>query len=276
MNEINTSSFSVAMCVYGKDHPAWFREAVDSLLAQTAIPSEIVLVVDGEVPPSLENEIVWCEQNPIFHVVRLPKNVGHGNARRIGLETCQYELVALMDADDIALPDRFEKQLKVFAQYPHLSIVGGNIDEFIKSPQMCVGRRIVPEQHEEIVRYMKKRCPFNQMTVMFRRSHVQQAGGYLDWYNNEDYYLWIRMYLNDMRFANISDTLVYARVGKEMYQRRGGWKYFCSEAKLQCYMLHNRVIGLYTFAINVAKRFILQVAMPNTLRGWVFQKFART
>ena len=142
--------------------------------------------------------------------------------------------------------------------------------------QTVVGRRVVPQEHTAICEYLKTRCPFNQMTVMFRRDDVEEAGGYLDWYCDEDYYLWVRMFLKNKRFANLPDILVRVRVGADMYKRRGGWKYFKSEAKLQRFMRKQRVIGFPTYAVNVTKRFLLQVMMPNAVRGWVFRKFART
>ena len=167
----------------------------------------------------------------VFRVIRLKENSGHGVARRNGLENCSFNLIALMDADDLSAPDRFEKQKRAFENNPDLSIVGGNIKEFIDSPDNCLGRRIIPETDAEIKEYLKKRCPMNQMTVMFRKDSVQRAGGYLDWYCDEDYYLWIRMALMGCTFSNIQDDLVNVRVGKEMYQRRGGVKYFKSEEK---------------------------------------------
>ena len=266
--------FSVSLCVYGRDNPQWFETAVESILNQTAPPSEVVLVVDGPVPEDLNQVIEKYEQHPLFQVCRLPVNQGHGNARRKGLSLCSHELVALMDADDISLPNRFEKQLQAF-QRTSADIVGGMITEFIDIPNNIVARRMVPTEHEDICRYMKKRCPMNQVTVMFRKASVEKAGGYLDWHNDEDYYLWLRMYLADMRFANVPDVLVNVRVGKDMYQRRGGKKYFLSEAKLQKYMLDHKIIGPGTYLMNVGKRFIVQILLPNKLRGWVFKKFAR-
>ena len=127
----------------------------------------------------------------------------------------------------------------------------------------------------DIKEYMKKRCPMNQMTVMFKKSSVEKVGGYLDWYCDEDYYLWIRMAIANMTFANMADTLVYVRVGEQMYQRRGGRKYFKSEAKLQKYMREHGIIGFGTYTVNVTKRFIVQILLPNKIRGWVFKKFAR-
>lgn len=110
---------------------------------------------------------------------------------------------------------------------------------------------------------------------MYKKSAVQAAGGYLDWFWNEDYYLWIRMQLNNAVFANTGTVLVNVRVGEEMYQRRGGKKYFKSEYGLQKLMLDNKMISFPTFVINVSKRIIIQRLLPNKIRGWVFRKFAR-
>lgn len=273
--------FSVSMCVYGGDNPEYFDTAIESIVNQTVPPSEIVLTVDGPIPAAIAS-VIEKYRNQLsgsqiqFQVVYLEKNLGHGEARRICFEHCSCDLIALMDADDLSVSDRFEKQLAVFEKKPDLSIVGGNIQEFIGTPDNCVGKRIVPETDAEIKAYMKKRCPMNQMTVMFRKEAVQKAGGYLDWYCDEDYYLWIRMALSGCQFANVPENLVNVRVGEEMYQRRGGWKYFCSEAKLQGFMLQKGMIGLPRYTINVAQRLVLQVLMPNKLRGFIFQKFARS
>jgi hypothetical protein len=104
---------------------------------------------------------------------------------------------------------------------------------------------------------------------------VLQVGNYLDWYCNEDYYLWIRMVEAGLKFANLPETLVNVRVGKEMYARRGGWKYFKSEANLQGYMFKHGIISFPRYCFNVAVRFGVQVAMPNQLRGLIFQKLFR-
>ena len=269
------TKFSVSMCVYGRDNPEWFNTAVNSILNQTKKPDEVVLVVDGPVPEALDIIIRRFEGNPIFKVIRLPENKGHGEARRVGLNNCTYEFVALMDADDISAEDRFEKQLAVFEKNPELSIVGGNISEFVGEPENIVGARVVKQTDSDIKDDMKKRCPMNQVSVMFRKSHVDKVGGYIDWFCEEDTYLWLRLFLDGAKFANLPDYLVNVRVGKEMYQRRGGKKYFMSEAKLQKYMLDNKIISFPTFMVNVGERLVVQILLPNKLRSWVFKKFAR-
>ena len=82
------TKFSVSMCVYGGDNAEWFRAAVDSVLNQTKAPDEIVLVVDGPVPETLNHLIAEYEQNDIFNVVRLKMNQSHGIARKTGLDHC--------------------------------------------------------------------------------------------------------------------------------------------------------------------------------------------
>ena len=272
---MNMNKFSVAMCVYGKDNPEHFIQAVDSVWTkQTVKPDEMVLVVDGPVPDELKNIICEYERDSNFRVIWFAENQGHGHARRAGLAACKNEIVALMDADDISLPHRFESQLPYFEDSA-VDIVGGDIAEFIEEESNIVAFRQVPMADKDIKICMKDRCPFNQMSVMFRKSAYEEAGGYIDWYCEEDYYLWLRMMQEGAIFANTGTVLVNVRVGDDMYRRRGGLRYFSSEAKLQKYMLDQGIISVGTYIKNVGKRLIVQVLMPNRLRGWVFKKFAR-
>ncbi|MCR5798006.1 MAG: glycosyltransferase [Eubacterium sp.] len=212
----------------------------------------------------------------MLKVIRFPENRGLGEALKVAIENCTFELIARMDSDDISVPRRFESQLKIFTRDDDIDICGGQIDEFIDSPSNVVGRRLVPETDEELKAYMKKRCPFNHMTVMYKKSAVIDAGNYQDWFWNEDYYLWIRMALKNQKFANLPDALVNVRVGKDMYARRGGGKYFKSEIGIQKLMLEKGLIDRPTYISNCAKRFIVQKILPNSVRGWVFKTFARS
>lgn len=269
--------FSVAISVYKSDDPKFFDRALFSITeTQTVKPDEIVLVVDGPVCEELNRVIEKYERlYSIFHIIRLEKNGGLGNALKIAVESSKYDLIARMDSDDVSLPTRFEQQLRYFEEHPEVDIVGGDITEFIGDESNIVGKRVVPKSNEEIQEYMRRRCAFNHVSVMYKRNAVQGAGGYQDWFCNEDYYLWIRMWLNHAVFANTGSILVNVRVGKEMYQRRGGWKYFKSEAKLQSFMLKKGVIRVPRYLVNVSERLILQALMPNKVRGWVFRTFAR-
>lgn len=264
------------MSVYKNDDPTDFTEAVFSVFKQSCPPDEIVLVIDGPIPQPLMEAIKKLQKViPILKVIPLAQNMGHAVARQTGLEAAKNDLCAVMDADDLSVPNRFEKQLKVFEEHPEVSVVGGIINEFIQTTENVVGTRMVPENDADIKEYLRSRCPMNLVTVMLKKSDVMKVGGYQDWYCEEDYYLWIRLTLAGYKFYNIQDNLVNVRVGEEMYQRRGGKKYFDSEVRLQKYMLNHNLISFPNYLYNVLVRFIVQVALPNKLRGWVFQTYAR-
>ena len=284
-NKITKTKFSVAMCLYAGDDAKHFDVAISSVVNQSVKPTEVVLTIDGPITEELEKVIssyrIKLKNNKIdFKQVRLLNNVGHGEARRVCLDSCSFNLIALMDADDISEPTRFERQLSYFSVNPEVAVVGGFITEFLSGLSSSdtsnkVGRRVVPLDDRGIKEYMKKRCPMNQVTVMFKRNEVAEVGGYMDWYCEEDYYLWIRLALSGKIFGNIPENLVNVRVGRDMYHRRGGWKYFKSEAGIQKLLYKNKIIGVSRYFLNVIERFAIQVVLPNNIRGWIFQKFAR-
>lgn len=272
----NYPKFSVATSVYKNDNPSFFVRAMRSLLEQSIVPDEIVLVVDGPVTGELEKNIRELEKEEVFHIIWLSTNEGLGNALKVAIDNCRNELIARMDSDDISLPNRFEQQLKLFEKDTAIDVVGGDITEFIDFENNIVAKRKVPINDIDIKEYMKTRCAMNHVAVMYKKISVQEAGGYLDWFNNEDYYLWIRMMEHGFKFANTGTVLVNVRVGADMYQRRGGIRYFKSEKGLQIYMLKNGLISRNMFFLNIIKRFIVQCLLPNKLRGLVFRKFARS
>ncbi len=280
------NGFSVLMLVYAGDRAEQFDMALRSIVGQTLPPAEIVLVVDGPVSEETEEVIRKYNEELVtagtdFRVIRSEINLGCGGAKRLGFGECRYPLIAMMDADDFSEPDRFEKQMRYFETHPDISAAGGYITEFVSAEDPAdlsrkAGIRTVPETDAEIREYMKKRCPMNHVSVMLKKDEIAACGGYMDgYYQNEDYFLWIRLALADGKFGNIPENLVNVRVGEEMYQRRGGCKYFKSEAGLQKLMLQSKMITFPRYCVNVAERFVLQVLMPNRLRGFVFQKLAR-
>ena len=270
--------FSVCTSVYKNDNPDYVRVALDSMLVKQSVkPDEIVLVQDGPVPEELAVVLSDYEAKypNVMHVIRLEKNGGLGNALKLGVENAKYETIARMDSDDICLSDRFEKQLVFLEAHPECDIVGGQMTEFIGDPDNVVGRRDVPLTNDAIYKYMKSRCALNHVTVMFRKESVLKVGNYQDWFWNEDYYLWVRMMMAKCHFANIPDVVVNVRSGEDQYARRGGKKYFDSEIGIKKLMLENGMISKTDYCVNYVERLIIQLLLPNKVRGWVFRQFAR-
>lgn len=268
--------YTVCMSVYKNDNATHFITALRSVVRQTITPHEIILVIDGPISETLEQTIATFSQEfEALRIVRFTENRGHAAARQAGIDNAQNDWIAIMDSDDIAVPNRMEKQLQYLQSHPNADVIGGQIEEFIDSTDHIVGKRIVPLNNADILCYMKSRCPMNLVTIMARKSAILAVGGFQDWYCEEDYYLWIRLALADYTFANLDETLVHVRVGKEMYQRRGGWKYFKSERGIQRYMLQHKMISVPRYCYNVFGRFVVQVMMTNRVRGFIFQKLFR-
>ncbi len=268
--------YSVLMSVYYKERPAYLQSSMDSVLAQTAPTDDFVLVCDGPLGDALDSVIdrMRGKFGDALQVIRLPENQGLGNALNHGLAYCKHNLVARMDSDDIARPDRCERQLAVFARMPEVSIVSGIVEEFSTSPDAVTARRVPPENQADIVAFSKGRNPFNHPCVMYRKDAVEAAGGYRELFLLEDYFLWVRMLMQGCQGYNIQQPLLWMRAGSDMYKRRGGWKYAKAQAALFYFMWRHHWISLPQFAASVAIRCGSSLA-PNGLRRFLFGKLLR-
>ncbi len=266
-------NFSVLMSVYHKDNPQWLKQAIDSVLNNTVKPNQIVLVVDGQISNELEQVIT--EYKDSLDILRLEKNSGLGIALQQGLLKCKYPLVARMDSDDISLSNRFELQLKEFENNPNLTIVGGYIQEFDSQTNEKTSIRKVPLLDNQIKQYIKTRSPFNHPTVMFKKEDILKVGNYQTFYQMEDYYLWARLVKANYQMKNIPEILLNFRTDKNMFARRGGYKYFKSNKEVSKQMLKMKIINYPYYLFNISVRFITQVLMPNNIRTLFYKKVLR-
>ena len=267
------NKYSVLMSVYYKETAGNLYTAINSIWNQSIPTNDFVLVCDGPLTPELDSIIEQCNR-PELNIIYLKKNGGLGNALNIGIKHCRNELVARMDSDDISRPDRCEKQLKAFNNHPEASIISGIVEEFSTSPDTIDARRVPPESQEEIIAFAKKRNPFNHPCVMYKKSAVEAAGGYQDFYLLEDYYLWIRMLQNGAIGYNLQEPLLWMRAGSEMYKRRAGWKYLKSQKALFDYMANHKFISKKQCLQNIFVRSVSSL-LPNVFREYLFGKILR-
>ncbi|MFK8268150.1 glycosyltransferase [Capnocytophaga cynodegmi] len=232
-------NFSVLISLYIKEKPEFLAECLESLKNQTLQANEIVIVFDGKITSELEDVVSQYSKELPIKVIRLTENVGLGKALQKGVLACNHEIIARMDTDDIATPDRFEKQINFLKTNPQVSVLGSNISEFNLQPNDLKRKRVLPEKHPEIYKFAKFRCPINHPTVVFKKEDVLQAGNYsgklLLW---EDYTLWVTMLSKDYIFHNLQENLLHFRVkdGRETIKRRSGLKYALNELKFAKYM----------------------------------------
>ena len=267
------ANLSVLMSLYFKEKPEYLRECMDSLLAQTVLPDQIVIVKDGPLTDELEGVLgEYIAREPeLYTVVPLEKNVGLGLALAEGILHCKNELVARMDTDDISRADRFERQLAEFEKDPELDICGCHMDEFEDSVDVIVAKRSVPLTDAEIKKYQKRRDGFNHATVIFKRSAVLRAGNYRSCMLMEDTYLWVNMFLTGSRGMNVDESLYFARIGKDLYERRGGWAYFKKYRQGRRQVRETGYIGAFDYYYTLAVQLVVAL-IPNKLRGWIFKK----
>ncbi len=268
--------YSVLMSLYAKEKPEYLGLAIDSMCNQTVVPDEIVIVEDGPLNPALYGLIdTYTTAYPdLFKIVALENNVGLGLALNEGLKACRNELVARMDTDDISKPDRCEKQLRVFAEDPALSIVSSFVDEFASSTDRVISVRAVPEKHEDIYQFAKKRSAFNHPAVMYRKSKVLENGGYGDLRRNQDVDLFGRMLFAGCKAKNIGESLLYFRSNDDLAKRRKSWqntKSYIDTIKRFWKMGYASFGDYALIAVAQTGMFL----MPVKVQHWVYKNFLR-
>lgn len=271
---MTSAPFSVLMSLYHKESPNHLKAALASLQSQTLPAAQVVLVLDGPIPQALEEAMQPFLASLPMTVVRLGENRGLAKALNAGLPHCREAWVARFDTDDLCEPDRFQAQWSFLQTHPEVDILGAAILEFESSPDTPYALRTVPQENANIVAYARRRNPFNHMTVTFRKAVVEAAGGYPDDHLYEDYALWVKLIQQGCRCANLEQPLVRARAGRDMANRRGGWKYLQSEWRVQARFRNQGFLNWRQFLTNMLVRASVRMA-PQWLRGWVYSSLIR-
>lgn len=273
---MSSYDFSVIMSVYKNDKPEQLDVALESIINQTLPPNEIIVVVDGPVPDEsvrvLENKKQVYSELKVFYQ---KENQGLGAVLRIAVANAQYDYLARMDSDDIALPNRFELQMNEFRKDSKLSLVGGMITEFVDTPNNIISKRILPCSDADIKQFMKSRCGVNHMTVIMKKEDLLKAGNYQPDFRQEDYYLWARMILAGCTFKNIPEVVVNVRSGYDQFARRGGLKYYKDVLKFNRWMYEKKLISLPRMVYNDCVRGLVQFLLPNSIRTFIYKKALR-
>lgn len=253
MNKKN--KYSVLMSVYKKDSPEYLQIALKSIYEQQSIkPDEIVIVVDGPIPENLREVLdsFKKDKEKIVKIIQQEQNKGLGEALKKGTEYCTGDYIFRMDSDDISVFDRFEKQINYIEKHSNIDVLGGNIAEFQKSIDEENKRlRVCPMNHEDIVKMGKKRNPMNHVTVCIKKEALVNSGGYQSLLYLEDYYLWLRMIVNNCKLENLNETLVLVRVGNGFEGRRSTKKYIEGWKTLQNFMKKNKMINFLEAKLNM-------------------------
>lgn len=265
--------YSVLMSVYAKENPLFLRQSVESIFSQTIKPAEFILVIDGPVGDVLTEEINSLKNRFNIKLAPIKNNVGLAKALNFGLEFCSYEIIARMDSDDIAFPNRIEAQLCLMKN-SGADIISAPVLEFDGSIDNITAIKYLPQTHDEILKYARKRNPFNHPAVMFKKSVILKNGGYSDYTYFEDYELFVRCLLNGAKGENLTEPLLYMRAGNGMYKRRGGKAYVGYTLRFYNHMKELGMCSAKEKLFCVYPR-ILVALMPAKLREFIYKKMLR-
>lgn len=210
--------FSCLISCYHKDNPKQITEALNSLMGQTLLAEEIVIVEDGPLTEQLSAIINSFKEYLPIKRITLRENKGLGNALNVGLKHCSYDIVCRMDTDDICDKTRFERQVNFLAENPDVDIVGSWVKD-IDEEGKIVGERVFPISHDSIYDLIWT-CPFAHPTVAYRRDSILKVGSYrTDIKRRQDYDLWMRAAAKGLKFANIPEYLLLYRFTDEYYKK---------------------------------------------------------
>ena len=248
-------SFSLLITVYAKTEPQWFDRCLQSVYQQVDyLPNEVVVVEDGPIGLSLDQVIQrWNKKLPL-RLVCLADNLGAGGAAAAGLNSCKMEWVARLDADDIALKDRFKAQIAYLRRHPEVDVLSGYLVEFSHQEEEIDLVKKVPLSHQAIASRLLYRSPINNSCVIFRRYKANQAGGYEPLTSHEDYLLWVKMLRQGAIFANLPRVLIKVRMGRDAYSRRSGFKAAKQEIIFQNRLLSGNYISPLRYLANILLR----------------------
>lgn len=267
-------SYAVLMSCYAKDRPEWLSLALESMAAQTLRPTEVVLVFDGPLTEGLVAAVDAFDAAHPGLLVRVPleRNVGLGPALNAGLARCSCDVVARMDADDFSRPARLERQLAKLAE--GYDMVGCNATEFSGDIDSPNSERVMPETHDEIVRFAKRRAPFVHPAFVVRRSSLEAVGGYRSVPYAEDFDLFIRLLRAGSRGYNLQEPLVAVRVDDDVYRRRGGLGYARDMLSFNALELREGWFSPAEFLVRSAAN-VGVALIPNGARDLVYKRLLR-
>lgn len=299
----NSPTVSALVTVYHRISPADLTWSLGSLLHQTQPAEQVVIVADGPLGSTELQSIIdgfiaeyATATGQRAQLVCLPDNQGSAVASNAGLAVCTEEFIARLDADDIAAPERFEKQRAFLAQHPDVDVLGTAVAEFGEEElasiyqvrpgelnidvdrlaELRTTTRTLPRTHEEIARYISINSPINHPSSIIRRSALATIDGYQHVYFMEDYDLWARLLTAGFHLHNLDEALTYFRFTDSTFNRRTGAEMFRAERKMQARLRQYGLISAPRSMVNLIIRSAYRALPKPALRRAYRILFQRT
>ena len=264
----------VIMSVYQNDALPALQEALESLYNQTC-KADIFIQLDGKVSEEVEYFLDEAlRQKKIAYLGKREENRGlaYSLNELLRLVLPKYTYIVRMDADDISVPDRIEKQVAFLETHPDVQAVGGWIEEF----NVDTGERQIVrygESHESLKANLAKRNPLAHVTICFRNTFFDTISFYDTDKKNEDYDLWIRAFEKGVRLQCLPEVLVYVRTSNAFFERRKDFRRAWEVMMLKCKATRMFGFGFRGYLYAVA-HFVLFMS-PGRLKRYLYKKMRK-
>jgi len=216
---------AIIMSVYKNDKLSELKQAIESLYDQTQ-KADIFIQQDGKLSKELEkfldNEL---RLKKIFYLGKRDRNLGLSSSLNelLNIVLLKYSYIVRMDADDISVSTRIEKQVEFLESHSDIQAVGGWIEEFnIDTGEKHIIR--YGEFHNELKKNLLKRNPLAHVTICFRNTFFNTISSYDAEKLNEDFDLWIRAFKQDVKLHCLPEVLVKVRTSNDFFARRKNFR----------------------------------------------------
>lgn len=204
---MDTPAISVVMSVYNGE--VYLAEAVESILAQTFRDFEFIIIDDGSKDRTGLMLAEYARRDERVRVVA-QENRGRAESLNRGIEMARAELIARMDADDVALPERLAQQWEFLQAHPEVGLLGTAVENIGPGGEK-LGTYVPVTEDGDLRQIMLQWCPFRHPTILMRKEIALKAGGYRKALRDaDDYDLWLRM-AERARMANLPEPLLCYR-----------------------------------------------------------------
>lgn len=264
-----TSDFSLLSVVHASDDFAAFKKSFASVAASQLQPSEWVLVCNGALPQEFHDFFKAAPQDFALKLIKTDE-ASFSAALNLGLQYCAFEMVARFDADDMVYPERFLQQVEFMQQNPAVDILSSCASVIDENDKLITTRNL-PSDHATIAAKLWT-CPIIHPATMYKKSIVLAAGGYDEaMHRAEDFDLWVRLYKQGAKFANIATPLLHYRQTAVSY-KKNSWRASLTRVKIA--LAANRASRNSLWVALFCWASLVRVILPYKLNYFLYNRLA--
>ncbi len=263
---------SVVMSVYNEEEHV--SQAMESILNQTLNDFEFIIVNDGSVDRTYEIIKRYVEKDKRIKVINHEKREGQAKSLNDGIKIAKGRYIARMDADDISLPERLEKQVKFMGYHPEVGVLGTYYKEIDNSGKI-LPRKQNPSTWEQIKKALFYYNPVCHPSVMMRKELILEVGGYDEKFSiGQDYDLFSRL-VSKTKIENLPEFLIIHRFPEEIFDSWKSKRGIIAAIRIKLGLIRRKIYPLYymIFLIKPILELLIQVRLREKIRRFRHRKY---